>query len=104
MGISQQIAVDGGVGAISMLAGSNAADNHEKSRVVCLMNMVTADELLNDEEYDGKQPNPSPLPYLPYALLALCHNSPMQLLNMHTCRNQGRHPGGVLQIWHDLGG
>lgn len=54
VGISQQIAIDGGVGAISMLAGSNAADNHEKSRVVCLMNMVTPDELLNDEEYEGQ--------------------------------------------------
>ncbi|KAF1975179.1 hypothetical protein BU23DRAFT_552594 [Bimuria novae-zelandiae CBS 107.79] len=52
IGLQQQIAIDGGVGAISMLAGSNAADNHEKSRVVCLMNMVTPDELLNDEEYE----------------------------------------------------
>lgn len=52
IGLQQQIAIDGGVGAISMLAGSNAADNHEKSRVICLMNMVTPDELLNDDEYD----------------------------------------------------
>jgi splicing factor U2AF subunit len=37
-----------------MLAGASAAENHEHSRVVCLMNMVTSDELLNDEEYEGK--------------------------------------------------
>jgi hypothetical protein len=36
-----------------MLAGAQAADNHEHSRVVCLMNMVTSDELINDEEYEG---------------------------------------------------
>lgn len=54
VGLQQQIAIDGGVGAISMLAGATAVDTREKSRVVCLMNMVTADELLNDEEYEGK--------------------------------------------------
>jgi splicing factor U2AF subunit len=37
-----------------MLAGASAAENHEHSRVICLMNMVTSDELLNDEEYEGK--------------------------------------------------
>ncbi|KAL1603727.1 hypothetical protein SLS60_005317 [Paraconiothyrium brasiliense] len=52
IGLQQQIAIDGGVGAISMLAGATAADDHEKSRVVCLMNMVTPDELLNDEDYE----------------------------------------------------
>jgi splicing factor U2AF subunit len=54
IGLQQQIAIDGGVGAISMLAGATAADTRERSRVICLMNMVTADELLNDDEYDGK--------------------------------------------------
>lgn len=56
VGMQQSIGFDGGVGAISMLAGSTAADNHEKSRVLCLMNMVTSDELINDEEYDGGFP------------------------------------------------
>jgi splicing factor U2AF subunit len=37
-----------------MLAGASASENHEHSRVICLMNMVTSDELLNDEEYEGK--------------------------------------------------
>ncbi|KAF2442450.1 hypothetical protein P171DRAFT_364432 [Karstenula rhodostoma CBS 690.94] len=52
IGLQQQIAIDGGVGAISMLAGATAADTRERSRVICLMNMVTPDELLNDDEYD----------------------------------------------------
>ena len=52
VGVQQKIGFDGGVGAISMLAGSSAADNRERSRVICLMNMVTADELINDEEYE----------------------------------------------------
>ncbi|KAJ4325165.1 hypothetical protein N0V94_000879 [Neodidymelliopsis sp. IMI 364377] len=52
VGLQQTTGLDGGVGAISMLAGAQAADNHEHSRVICLMNMVTSDELINDEEYD----------------------------------------------------
>ncbi|KAG9188111.1 hypothetical protein G6011_02034 [Alternaria panax] len=52
VGLQQTTGLDGGVGAISMLAGASAAENHEHSRVICLMNMVTSDELLNDEEYD----------------------------------------------------
>ncbi|KAI0570854.1 RNA-binding protein [Pyrenophora tritici-repentis] len=52
VGLQQSTGLDGGVGAISMLAGASAAENHEHSRVVCLMNMVTSDELLNDEEYE----------------------------------------------------
>lgn len=52
VGLQQTTGLDGGVGAISMLAGASAAENHEHSRVICLMNMVTSDELLNDEEYE----------------------------------------------------
>lgn len=54
VGVKQQVGFDGGVGAISLLASANAADDSEKSRVICLMNMVTSDELINDEEYEGK--------------------------------------------------
>lgn len=56
VGLQQTTGLDGGVGAISMLAGASAAENHEHSRVICLMNMVTSDELLNDEEYEGAFP------------------------------------------------
>jgi splicing factor U2AF subunit len=50
--MKQTAGLDGGVGAISMLA-SAAAENLDHSRVVCLMNMVTFDELINDDEYEG---------------------------------------------------
>jgi hypothetical protein len=53
VGVQQTAGLDGGVGAISMLASASAAENQEHSRVVCLMNMVTSDELINDEEYQG---------------------------------------------------
>jgi splicing factor U2AF subunit len=52
VGVKQTAGLDGGVGAISMLA-SAATDNLDHSRVVCLMNMVTFDELINDDEYEG---------------------------------------------------
>lgn len=54
VGLQQAAPLDGGVSAISMLAGASAAEDQEHSRVVCLMNMVTSDELLNDEEYQGR--------------------------------------------------
>ncbi|KAJ4342784.1 hypothetical protein N0V95_006878 [Ascochyta clinopodiicola] len=52
VGLQQTTGLDGGVGAISMLAGAEATKDQEHSRVICLMNMVTSDELINDEEYD----------------------------------------------------
>ncbi|KAF2026138.1 hypothetical protein EK21DRAFT_74861, partial [Setomelanomma holmii] len=52
VGVQQTAGLDGGVGAISMLASATAAEDQEHSRVICLMNMVTSDELINDEEYD----------------------------------------------------
>ena len=54
VGVKQAVGFDGGVGAMTMLAGSTATDQQEKSRVVCLLNMVTHDELLDNEEYEGK--------------------------------------------------
>lgn len=65
MGLQQTTGLDGGVGAISMLAGASAAENHDHSRVVCLMNMVTPEDLLNDEEYEGTFLHmPTPCRYL----------------------------------------
>ena len=53
VGVKQAVGVDGGVGAMTLLAGSTATDQQDKSRVVCLLNMVTHDELLDPEEYEG---------------------------------------------------
>jgi hypothetical protein len=82
VGMKQQVGFDGGVGAISMLAGSNAAADHQMSRVVCLMNMVTNDELLNDDEYDGKF----------FLFLPTC------ILLILACRDQGRHRRRVWKV------
>jgi splicing factor U2AF subunit len=53
VGLQQTQGLDGGVQAITGLAGAEAAKDHEHSKVICLMNMITSDELINDEEYDG---------------------------------------------------
>lgn len=53
VGLQQTTGLDGGVNAITGLAGAEANKDHEHSRVICLMNMVTSDELINDDEYDG---------------------------------------------------
>ena len=52
--MQQNAGLDGGVNAISMLASAEPTSNLEHGRVVCLMNMVTSDELINDEEYEGR--------------------------------------------------
>ena len=42
-----------GVNAMSMLAGTTSGDL-EQGRVIQLLNMVTTEELMNDEDYAGK--------------------------------------------------
>ena len=38
---------------MTLLAGSTATEQQDRSRVVCLLNMVTHDELLDNDEYEG---------------------------------------------------
>jgi splicing factor U2AF 65 kDa subunit len=54
VGITQVAGVEMGVNAMSMLAGTTATDA-EESEVVQLLNMVTAEELLDNDEYEGEQ-------------------------------------------------
>ena len=54
----QQVGGDMSVNAMSMLAGTTSADV-EQGRVLCLLNMVTAEELLDNDEYEGTQRQPS---------------------------------------------
>lgn len=49
----QQVGGDMSVNAMSMLAGTTSADV-EQGRVLCLLNMVTAEELMDNDEYEGK--------------------------------------------------
>jgi splicing factor U2AF subunit len=52
VGHQQVAAIEMGVNAMSMLAGTQSADLQE-SRVIQLLNMVTADELMDNDEYEG---------------------------------------------------
>jgi splicing factor U2AF subunit len=48
----QQAEIDLSTGAITMLAGATSTES-EKSRVLCLMNMVTIEDLTDNAEYEG---------------------------------------------------
>ena len=52
LGITQ-VAGEMGVNAMSMLAGTTGAETDE-SRVLQLLNMVTPDELMDSDDYNGK--------------------------------------------------
>lgn len=53
IGITQVSGVEMGVNAMSMLAGTTATDP-EEGRVLQLLNMVTAEELMDNDDYQGK--------------------------------------------------
>ncbi|KAI1329567.1 hypothetical protein F5Y16DRAFT_365500 [Xylariaceae sp. FL0255] len=52
IGITQVSGVEMGVNAMSMLAGTTASTDAELSRVVQLLNMVTPEELMDNEDYE----------------------------------------------------
>ena len=52
LGITQ-VAGEMGVNAMSMLAGTTGAETDE-SRVLQLLNMVTPDELMDNDDYNGE--------------------------------------------------
>ncbi|KAI0400520.1 hypothetical protein F4802DRAFT_584504 [Xylaria palmicola] len=52
IGITQVSGVEMGVNAMSMLAGTTASSDAEMSRVVQLLNMVTPEELLDNDDYE----------------------------------------------------
>lgn len=53
IGITQVAGVEMGVNAMSMLAGTTSTDQ-EESRVLQLLNMVTPEELMDNDDYEGK--------------------------------------------------
>jgi splicing factor U2AF subunit len=53
VGSQQAAGLEMSVAAMSMLAGSSSTDLHE-GRVLQMLNMVTADELMDNEEYEGE--------------------------------------------------
>jgi splicing factor U2AF subunit len=56
IGVQQVGGVEMGVNAMSLLAGTTSTDLQE-SRVLQLLNMVTAEELMDTDEYEGKPIN-----------------------------------------------
>ncbi|KAI0426660.1 hypothetical protein F5Y09DRAFT_318341 [Xylaria sp. FL1042] len=52
IGITQVSGVEMGVNAMSMLAGTTASNDSEISRVIQLLNMVTPEELLDNDDYE----------------------------------------------------
>jgi splicing factor U2AF subunit len=53
IGVQQVSGLEMGVNAMSMLAGTTSTDLQE-SRVLQLLNMVTAEELMDGDEYEGQ--------------------------------------------------
>ena len=52
IGVTQASGLEMGVNAMSMLAGTTS-DNLEEGRVLQLLNMVTAEELIDNDDYQG---------------------------------------------------
>lgn len=53
IGVTQASGLEMGVNAMSMLAGTTS-DNLDEGRVLQLLNMVTPEELIDNEDYEGK--------------------------------------------------
>lgn len=62
VGITQVTSIEMGVNAMSMLAGTVSQDASEVSRVIQLLNMVTPEELANNEDYEGRWQHQGPPP------------------------------------------
>lgn len=52
IGITQVAGVEMGVNAMSMLAGTTSTDS-EVTRILQLLNMVTPEELMDNDDYEG---------------------------------------------------
>lgn len=72
IGLTQGAGLEMSVNAMSMLAGTTSA-GLEEGRVLQLLNMVTAEELIDNDDYEGM-------------VLLLCTT----LLANFACRNPGR--------------
>ena len=64
IGSQQASSLEMGVNAMSLLAGTTSAEL-EQGRVLQLLNMVTAEELMDNDEYEGKF-NHIMAPIVPY--------------------------------------
>lgn len=77
IGMKQAAGVEMGVNAMAMMAGTTSVDL-EASRVLQLLNMVTPDELMDPEEYDGW--------FLLCSFFILCSDFPAaRIFGVHAC-------------------
>jgi splicing factor U2AF subunit len=70
IGMKQAAGVEMGVNAMAMMAGTTSADL-EPSRVLQLLNMVTPEELMDNDEYEGN--------YSPLITKKYCTNSSAEI-------------------------
>ena len=98
IGFTQAAGLEMGVNAMSMFAGTTSND-FEEGRVLCLLNMVTAEELIDNDEYDGNYHPFSPS-WHP-SLIAPSIQSVYTILLLHSQiyrRNQRRHRRGMHKV------
>lgn len=86
IGLTQVSGLEMGVNAMSMLAGTTSA-GLEGSRVLQLLNMVTPEELIDNEDYEGT--------VIPSYFLAVSLTIPY--------RNPRRRKRRVREVWQGLG-
>jgi splicing factor U2AF subunit len=85
IGYTQASGLEMGVNAMSMFAGTTSTDL-EESRVLQLLNMVTPEELIDNDEYEGMSPEFGPS---------------TRLLANGRSRDLRRYPGRMLQVRPD---
>lgn len=81
IGITQVSGIEMGVNAMSMLAGTTSS-GIEEGRVLQLLNMVTPEELIDNEDYEGM--------FVLFSYFGI-------LLNLR--RNLRRRQGRVREVW-----
>lgn len=79
IGVTQASGLEMGVNAMSMLAGTTSTDL-EEGRVLQLLNMVTPEELIDNQEYEGM--HNSSLPSLDSPKLAIKHEKNLTTLSL----------------------
>ena len=84
IGFTQASGLEMGVNAMSMFAGAQSTEL-EDSRVLQLLNMVTAEDLIDNEDYEG--------------MMAHCSHLVHGLLT--TSRNLRRRYGRMPKVWQD---
>lgn len=100
IGSTQASGLEMGVNAMSMFAGTTSSDL-EEGRVLQLLNMVTAEELIDNDDYEGKknQTEPSPTPTYKTLQPPKQVQSVVEKLMDARVRNLRRCPRRMPKVW-----